>query len=99
MAFSIRKSKVDGHMDINFTSTENIIQKRISFFAFKSFNFKQTIVAEFNILICSCVDQFCKGNNSLSNFLMVSTRVVLEYLNHNFFIVVCITESVGVDYQ
>lgn len=99
VAFTVGKSKIDSYLNVDFTPTKDVVQEGVSLFAFEILNFEFTFIWKRNFLIFSTIDKLVKGYDSLGNFLMTPTFLVLEYLNHNFLGIVCLTESIGIDNQ
>jgi hypothetical protein len=86
-------------MNIDLTSTEDIIQEGVRLFTFETLYFENTFVWKFNVLIVSSIYKFCKSCDTLSYFLVSATFVILEDLDHNFLIIISITQSICISYH
>ena len=87
---TIRKCEVNSDMNVDFTTTEDVIQEGYSIFHFESCDSNTTSITKSHCLIVTSVDHLSEFYFSLTYFLVVSIGVKLENLEQDWLVITSI---------
>ena len=79
---TVAQSKINSNLKPNFTATENIVQEGFLFLDDDVGNFEFTCIEHDVLLICKFLE-LIKLSLLLIHFLVVSSLIILEDLNHH----------------
>jgi hypothetical protein len=94
---TIGKCEVNSNMHVYFASSKDVIQEGYSFLHFESSDGNTAAAAQRHCLIVSPVDHLSEVYLSFAYFLVVSTLIKLENLEHDRLCIIVIAQCIGID--